>query len=426
MNDYRAYATACIERLQQWYDWKTGLWTSTGWWNSANCLEAVIDFARLTKTDNYNSVIVNTFTKNKQGQFLNHYYDDEQWWALTWLKAYDLLQDKEYLAMASTIFQDVCTGWDAVCGGGLWWNKDRAYKGAIANELFITLAARLYQRTHDVQYSTWASKAWQWFLQSGLLNANHLINDGLTTACQNNGQTTWTYNQGVILGGIVELYTMNSTPSLAGASSIADAAISTLIDTNGILREPCEQTTQGCGQDGPQFKGIFMRNLSLLAHTIDEDQLGADIFTRYQQFMFKNADRLWTNNRLPDNACGLHWSGPVDSTDAARQSAALDAFNAALMVQERKTWVSTGQQQQASDTWQSTQKILQAAFGTQAPTSTGIYQSWEQEYMNGHNHGGPITLEFSTVNWSNQPIVCQYFAAGDRCEWDGSAHWYHG
>ncbi len=99
---------------------------------------------------------------------------------------------------------------------------------------------------------------------------------------------------------------------------------------------------------------------------------------------------------------------------------------AATLLAERSTWLSAGQQQQATDTWKSTQQILQAAFGAQAPTGTGIYQSWEHEYMNGYNHGGPLTLEFPTVNWNSQPIVCQYFAAGDRCEWDGSAHWYHG
>ncbi len=342
MNDYQAYATACIERLQQWYDWKTGLWTSTGWWNAANCLEAMIDYARLTKTDRYDAVVANTFEKNKPGRFLNRYYDDEQWWALTWLKAYDLLQDKEYLTTVSQIFRDVCSGWDTVCGGGLWWNKDRRYKNAITNELFLTLAARLCRRTHDEQYLTWALKAWQWFLQTGLLNEHHLINDGLTPNCQNNGQPTWTYNQGVILGGIVELQTIARDPSWrlsettvdsAIAVSIADAAISTLIDANGILREPCEQESQGCGQDGPQFKGIFVRYLSFLADTLRQEGLGPATYARYQQFVLSNADMLWTRNRLPAlNAFGLHWSGPVDTTDAARQTAALDAFNAACLL----------------------------------------------------------------------------------------------
>jgi predicted alpha-1,6-mannanase (GH76 family) len=342
MNEYQAYATACIERLQHWYDWKTGLWTSAGWWNAANCLEAVIEYSWLTKTDRYHAVISNTFEKHQQGQFLNQYYDDEQWWALTWLKAYDLLQDKRYLSMASQLFGDVCSGWDTVCGGGLWWKKDRMYKNAITNELFLTLAARLCQRTHDEQYFAWAWKEWRWFLQSGLLNEHHLINDGLTQDCRNNAQPIWTYNQGVILGGIVELLTfardpmwreVETTVDSAIAVRIADAAISTLVDGNGILRDPCEQEGQGCGQDGPQFKGIFVRYLSLLAHRLGQEGLGPARYTRYQQFVLTNADVLWRNNRLPAlNAFGLHWSGPVDSTDAARQTAALDAFNAACLL----------------------------------------------------------------------------------------------
>jgi hypothetical protein len=37
-----AYADACIEGLQQWYNCDTGLWNSAGWWNGAKALEAVI------------------------------------------------------------------------------------------------------------------------------------------------------------------------------------------------------------------------------------------------------------------------------------------------------------------------------------------------------------------------------------------------
>jgi predicted alpha-1,6-mannanase (GH76 family) len=244
--------------------------------------------------------------------------------------------------MAQTIFTDVCTGWDSVCGGGVWWSKARTYKNAIPNELFLTLAARLCQRTHDKQYLTWALQAWQWFLQSGLTNGHHLINDGLTQACQNNGGTTWTYNQGVILGGIAELMTIARDPRWQSvtitvdptiATTIADATISTLIDANGILQEPCEPTSQGCGQDGPQFKGIFMRNLARLTQTLKQEGLAPAAVTRYQQFAFKNAHSIWSHDRLPaHNTFGLHWSGPVDTTDAARQTSALDAFNAACLL----------------------------------------------------------------------------------------------
>ncbi|MEK6280335.1 MAG: hypothetical protein AABN95_08270 [Acidobacteriota bacterium] len=32
------------------------------------------------------------------------------------------------------------------------------------------------------------------------------MNNGLDDSCENDGGTTWTYNQGVILGGLVELF----------------------------------------------------------------------------------------------------------------------------------------------------------------------------------------------------------------------------
>jgi len=39
-----------------------------------------------------------------------------------------------------------------------------------------------------------------------MINGQDLINDGLDNAsCQNNGAQTWTYNQGVVLGALVEL-----------------------------------------------------------------------------------------------------------------------------------------------------------------------------------------------------------------------------
>src|ERR1035441_5202204 len=52
-----------------------------------------------------------------------------------------------YLDAARTIFAHNVAGWDDTCRGGLWWNETKTYKNAITNELFLTLAARLHQRT---------------------------------------------------------------------------------------------------------------------------------------------------------------------------------------------------------------------------------------------------------------------------------------
>jgi hypothetical protein len=76
-----------------------------------------------------------------------------------------------------------------------------------------------------------------------------------------------------------------------------------------------------------------MRNLARLTQTLKQEGLAAAAVTRYQQFVFKNAHSIWSHDRLPaHNTFGLHWSGPVDRTDAARQTSALDAFNAACLL----------------------------------------------------------------------------------------------
>jgi len=91
---------------------------------------------------------------------------------------------------------------DDVCGGGLWWTVDRDYKHAITNELFVQAAAQLAQRLGDRGsiYFERAVSVWNWFEASGMINNELLVNDGLHTAtCRNNGDTAWTYNQGVLL-----------------------------------------------------------------------------------------------------------------------------------------------------------------------------------------------------------------------------------
>jgi len=139
-------------------------------------------------------------------------------------------------------------------------------------------------------------------------------------ACANNGETTWTYNQGVILGGLVELYKADRDPALLPqAAEIANAAIANLT-VNGIL---VESTISG--NDAPQFKGIFVRNLVPLYNAVPTAQ--------YKAFVDANANSIWANEQGPGYEFGASWQGPFDSADATRQSSALDVLVAATALQ---------------------------------------------------------------------------------------------
>jgi len=329
--DFRGYAAAGIAALQRWYRPWTGRWRSTGWWNAANALTAVIAYTQRSGDDQYRPVIGRTYkaARRRHRNFVNNFFDDNGWWGLAWTAAYDLTGEARYLDAARAIFANMVTGWDDTCGGGVWWNTDRKYKNAITNELFLTLAARLHQRCEDGDYLQWALREWDWFTARGLVGARGLVNDGLTDACANNGGVTWTYNQGVVLGGLTALHEITGEPQyLAHAEAIADAAIGQLVTSvpaagiAGILIEPDELGTDRKDADRPQFKGVFMRNL------YDLNVRAAK--PAYTEFIAVNAQSIWDRSRNDRNQFGLHWAGPFDQADAGRQSSALDALNAAI------------------------------------------------------------------------------------------------
>lgn len=325
-NDYNADDEQAAAALQSWYNINSGNWNSLGRWQWANAVDALENTYTRTNGMEYGYVMADTYDQNASGDFINDAgYDDEGWWALAWIRAYDLTGNNRYLSMAKTIFSDMATnGWDTTtCGGGMWWNKAKTYKNAITNELFLTIAARLHQRTPgdggSGSYLDWANKEWAWFSNSGMINSSHLINDGLTSSCTNNGQTTWTYNQGIILGGLTDLYKITGNLTyLNTAEAIANAAISALVSPAGILREPCEPSN--CDGDQEQFKGLFMRNL---AYLYDEDHQAS-----YYQFLVANANSIWSNDADSSNQFGLVWSGPFDSASPAKQSSAMIPISA--------------------------------------------------------------------------------------------------
>jgi hypothetical protein len=82
---------AAATALMQFFDGT--LWPTTGWWNGANCLQALIDYIKVTDNRNYLYVVDEVFQRNideQDGNFTNEYIDDTLWWGLAWVGAYDV------------------------------------------------------------------------------------------------------------------------------------------------------------------------------------------------------------------------------------------------------------------------------------------------------------------------------------------------
>ncbi|GIH09368.1 hypothetical protein Rhe02_74350 [Rhizocola hellebori] len=336
-------ADAVAASLMWAYQPDTAWWLSS-WWNSAVAVHTVIDYTRRTGKTDYLWVVDRTFEVNKgvfpagvkssdpiEGHFISRAIDDTEWWALAWIAAYDLTGNAKYLTEAVTIANYVNGFWDTSrCGGGVWWDRERTYKNAVTNGLWVRLTAALHNRlAGDTLWLNRATTSWNWFNASGMINSAGLVNDGINAACQNNGQTVWTYNQGLAFGAALEVWRATGTAqTLTRARQLADAAIgSPLLAPNGLLTESCDSLTASCDDNQKQFKGVFMRYLMELADTTAA--------LPYRAFATTQSDRIWLSGRDSLNRIGQRWSGQTSATnpnvrDWRTQASALSAILAAL------------------------------------------------------------------------------------------------
>jgi hypothetical protein len=171
-----------------YYNESSGLFTNQLEWQSSSTLEAVADFISIHSSPQ--RYIFEITYKNTNPFSGDHCYDDLQMWLLTWIQVYQVDPQMKYLQRAADIHDFVSNrAWDATtCQGGLVQCPSFRYKNAITNALFLSSSMRLHPYTRLLgkptrYYQQWALKEWQWFENSGMINNNYLINDGLRYRC---------------------------------------------------------------------------------------------------------------------------------------------------------------------------------------------------------------------------------------------------
>jgi predicted alpha-1,6-mannanase (GH76 family) len=344
MTNYAGHAQAGIQVLLN--TWQSDLLDMYGsrWWNKAIALEMVADYMIATKSTEYSSFIDAMY--QSFAPFIQwadpKWNDDVAWWGLAWVRAYEWSvqagqANSDYWNMATKLFSRVAESWDGTCNGGVWFQRPPFsysagnFKGSIENEQFLALACRLHlsdpSGDSNGSYRNWAVKTCDWFLKSGMINAQSLINNGLDAQCRNDQGEIWTYTQGVILGGLADLARIESQPDLLDqAGAIASATIATLRYPDGVLREPCE-VSNNCNDDQVQFKGIFMRYLGVLQAEMTDPARKAS----YQSFIQHNADSIWSVYGSAQPQFGLTWNAKWSQPASfMTQVSALEALIAAI------------------------------------------------------------------------------------------------
>lgn len=288
------------------------------WW-MAHAVDALVDGYNRTGDNRYAATLADLYEGllvRNGGALPNELYDDMEWMAIAWLRAYEALGVEKYKEAAVLLWEDIQTGWNDHMGGGIAWQKSQLdYKNTPANAPAAILAARLYRSFGRPEDLDWAKRIYGW-LKANLVNPeNGFVWDGMNRQGDGEVDKDWkfTYCQGVYIGAGVELFRVTGDRSyLTDARRTAAAVSAELIDSaTGLL--PDEEDG-----DGGLFKGILVRYLGELARVESGQEAEVALLAR-------NATALWTRARDSERCVfGTDWgSVPGERVTLSTQLSAI-------------------------------------------------------------------------------------------------------
>ena len=368
-NQFLTYATSAMQTLNaRWFTATTPTnWGGGGnFWRTPTISLEIIDYMAMAASSAYVTTIENARLAGEPYIGNCGYYDDATCWGRFFITAYQFFNSTAglqqyappYLQDAIAVHQDLVGGWDNVCGGGIWWQRNpKSYPGntkaSNATLGSMEIALGLYAATSDGSYLNWAQQAWVWLQQKRLVTGG-LVFGGVTSQCvpdPDNGPVVAL--QGNPLGPLWSLYqATQDTSCLDVAESIVEAAIKQFIwpaasawtPGNAIILSRADvewnsqsQAYQFQWSGETPFKGIFTgylgeftRNLATVQNA--SRQQAAKL---YGQVLAGNASAVWSN--FPGGVFGADWHTPQpnyqpnsdDAINASLQYSALALFLAA-------------------------------------------------------------------------------------------------
>lgn len=327
----------------------------------------LIDYWDLTRDESYNAITVQAMAHQggdygdfmPENQTLQMGNDDQGFWAMSAMSAAerafpDPPEDKPgWLALAQACFNEWVNRWeDEHCGGGMRWqifpfNEGFDYKNTISNGCFFNIAARLARYTGNETYANWAEKIYDWQVSTGMIptegdtegdvyDGRHALEGG---GCGNIDKIQWSYNAGIYLHGLANLYNFTEDDVWRSRSESIWGNVQTTFFKNEILYEQFCEENDICNQDQRTFKGYLLRWMAAVTQLIPE------MYDEMMPLIEKAAVAAITTCTGPagedfkghdGTGCGYTWltGGTYDGrVGVATQMNALDAVMYTLMAE---------------------------------------------------------------------------------------------
>ncbi len=226
---------------------------------------------------------------------VNNYYDDMAWLALATLRLDKLAEDtRKHTGRErnAKVLQSLTLQFDSAStddlGGGTFWSTKRDFKNTPATAPVALYYARTGNRAKAQALLDW--------LDAKLYEPEQgLYRDGLRISGTGDvvlEETIYTYNQGPVLGALLEL---GGESNLGRAAALVAAVARSLTHPAPLLgRTAAVLRCEGRG-DGGLFTGILVRYLALAA--VDE-RLPAETRATAAALVNDTAEALWEGRRI--------------------------------------------------------------------------------------------------------------------------------
>ena len=323
------------------------------YWPQAHGLDVLVDAYLRTGDETYSYYFDNWLEGVRVAngkRWTNSYIDDMEWIGLAAFRAYKATGNEAFLDACKEVWNGddrfpasdvggragIKNAWTEGAEnayGGVFWNASpnwRHSKNTCSNAPAAILAAWLYGELNDAEDREWALKIYQWQKEFLFNSATGAVADALDTYDMSVAwSSTYTYNQGSLLGAALEMYKLTGEqPYLNDACKAADYTMNYLSNTTDQLLR-----NEGSG-DGALFKGIFVRYFTQL---IMLDQLDERIRTRYIRFLKNNGETLWREGLNANFLASAYWKEKPSSmhTGLNEQLSACMLFEALALLQEK-------------------------------------------------------------------------------------------
>lgn len=251
--------------------------------------------------------------------FVNNYYDDMAWLALAAHRLDALAEVTGYPGRRrnADLLKSLTLQFDAAStddmGGGVFWSKKRDFKNTPATAPVALFYARTGQRTKAQALIDWLDRTLYDPAQGLYLDGARWDASGNVTI----DRAVYTYNQGPVLGALLEL---GGDANLARVAKVVDAVDRHLTVPASFEGESDGGTVLRCDGtgDGGLFTGIVCRYLALAAM---DTRLPAGTRATAARLVTDTAKAFWQGRRIlatPDDTPASLRSRSIFSIHAAR------------------------------------------------------------------------------------------------------------